>query len=724
MRAVRPLLPYALASAAIVVASLVALGVTVRAPAPGAVAPAASTSPSGTAAATLSDRGRLAYWRTGASGTQELWVSDLDGGRRWRAAVESANEKISLTQWSPDGSAVAFTPGGTGVVVLRLNGTAARIGMPVSLVAESWRIVSFEISPDASRIAATFRAANGFSNESDVYLADARAGALWRRLTTLGNAYAGRWIDADRLFIETAYGLVAVEDLSADSLRPLATGSVTSPRIGRDGRVYVARGGVQPQVFGPPGATGWIQSMTIDGDDLRDETPRGGTPEYYPGTPPLLGMRLVGMLADGRAAVTASGFGYLLGEQKVTLALGSGIVRKVAVASDGKRVVGMTDSRVLLIDAAKVRSNDPPSDAATMLLADVRDPDVWFPPPSVAPVHAARPGPQAPAARLAFTTGTALWRTDADGTTRLLLAEGPAWMSDPVWSPAGDRVAILVGGGDEREVAVIRATGTVRWKLPPSPWGYVGLFWSADGATLAVWTADARPGGSGPVAVRWWTDVYDATSGTRVERLEGRVRPETWGRILLGDGVALTGEGVRGWQVGQTIDLITAQGRRRVADAEALAADPLVRPLVGAEGRGSIQWVSASADGRYLAVQLFRVTPEQAKGAYVVLDAADGRPRWAVPTAGFGIDWSPVGSRFARTWSDPAQLRGGPVRAIVQDAETEEVVIDPPGSFAGWSPEGDWIYVTREDGLYAVRLDGSVETRVGPLAVSVAAARP
>lgn len=51
-------------------------------------------------------------------------------------------------------------------------------------------------------------------------------------------------------------------------------------------------------------------------------------------------------------------------------------------------------------------------------------------------------------------------------------------------------------------------------------------------------------------------------------------------------------------------------------------------------------------------------------------------------------------------------------------------ILEREGQFAGWSADGEWIYLARREGLFAVRLDGSKEARIGPLGVAPVATPP
>ncbi|HEV8672325.1 MAG TPA: hypothetical protein VGS01_16480, partial [Candidatus Limnocylindria bacterium] len=345
MRHLQGLLPYALASVAVLVASAIALGSTVRGPllGPSVAPPTAEPTPLGSRA-TLSESGRMAYWRTAQGGQLELWVSDLDGGRRWTIATAGSGSDIALTRWSPDGNALAYVVAGQTLAISRLDGSTAYLDIPGDLRTQRWRIVSYEWSPDASRIAATFRAANGLSNTSDVHLVSARPAAVWERLTLLGDAFAGKWISPTHLFIEEASGATLVLDVASKALRPITGMPVTSPQIGRDGRVYFVGGqSVVGDVVAQPVGSGWVWSATIDGEDLRREIREAHD-----------NLRLFGMLADGRAVVGVPGGVYVAADGYVPLAFQSGTVRRVIVSPDGKRMVGITDQRILLIDPAKL----------------------------------------------------------------------------------------------------------------------------------------------------------------------------------------------------------------------------------------------------------------------------------------------------------------------------------------------------------------------------------
>lgn len=718
MRHTRALAPYAVLSLAIVVASAVALVPTIheRAEAPGA--------PIAAARATLSDTARLAYWRAGAD-RLELWAGDLDGRRRWTVATAGEHDDPALLRWSPDGASVAYTTGGAGgpLSIAHVDGTrTATILLPDALRGAGWKIVSFEWSPDSTRVAATIRAANGVGNESDVYLAPATDGGTWLRVTSLGDAFAGPWVDRDRLFVESGSGVIAVLDVASRELRPLTGMPAASPLVGRDGRVYFVGGRYASNVVAlRPYASGWVWSTTIDGDDLRRETAVAGDQ-----------LRLFGMLADGRAAIGVPGGAYFSARQeRIVLAFRSGTVRSLDVSGDGRRVIGWTGSRLLAIDPSKVDAAKgalPSEDAARVLVGEVIDAGVWTPRTTPELAHVRPQSSAAPRARLAYVLGRTVWGSAADGSVRQIAAGPQYYISQPRWSPSGDRLAVVVTeGAPARASAIVTGEGgTVRWDAPSL---YPAFRWTLDGNALAFTTGGGiADRGAGPEPIPLITEVRDAATGSLLERLPGRVVWTPAGPVTLTDGERPPGPSAHPIFVRQRVEVAGPAGPRIVTDAALLASQVLTAGNVPFDP--VITEVLPFGDPSYLAVQVWKQTANaMADGALVVVRVRDGRAVWSLPmnnqsgpTYTSDISASPAGRYVA--WTEFERIEATNRRAFVADPLTGRGVLAVDGRFGGWSPDPDWVYVARDEGLFAVRLDGSAEVRVSLIGVPVVAARP
>lgn len=711
------LLPYALASAAVVVASAIALAGSLRSPEgpSGPAFPAAPPTP-GARVAALSDA-RMAYWRPAASGSLERWVGDLDGKRSWTIATANADADLGLTRWSPDGSAVAYRTGNGTIGIVRLDGSLAALVMPLELRRAAWKIVNYEWSPDAKRIAATFRAGNGLSRESDVYVADTRPNAPWQRVTTMGDAYAAQWIDGDRFFVETSSGMIAVLDPGTKTARPVTGIPATSPLIGRDGRLYFVGGrSVTADVASQPVAAGWVWSATIDGGDVRRETAAEQSQA-----------RLFGLLADGRVVTGVPGGVYFSSSSETLVPLafvGAGTVRRVVVGDDGRRVLGITESRILQIDPAKIpytlASNAlPPASAAVTLLSAVRDADVWTAPK---PVTLARVTPFAsggPRARLAFTLGRAAWQAEPDGAVRMLIEDPDRPVAFPRWSPSGDRVAVSLAGNARAQggVAVVGPSGTARWEVPIGSSPVVE--WSPDGSQIAVQM---------PAGVRldqWTTQLYDAATARPGERTGGRA---TWvgdARIVLSDGEP----GATFVRVDQRVELIDGGSRRTVTDARRLAEASVLRDLPNASLPLLISQLIPLRDGQHVALWVSRLRQAGIVSmALVAVRVADGEVLWAFPAQprqanAEAVVPSPAGHLLGWTIVNEGETPSS--NAVVLDPLANATYLMGAGRFAGWAPDGKWVYVARDEGLFAHRLEGGGDpVRINAFGVPVVAARP
>ncbi|MDQ3400621.1 MAG: hypothetical protein M3470_06450, partial [Chloroflexota bacterium] len=83
------------------------------------------------------------------------------------------------------------------------------------------------------------------------------------------------------------------------------------------------------------------------------------------------------------------------------------------------------------------------------------------------------------------------------------------------------------------------------------------------------------------------------------------------------------------------------------------------------------------------------------------------------------VGWSPSGRLLGST------LAGRPESvAQVHDAGAASVIATQSGRFAGWSPDGEWYYVARAEGLFAFRVAGGTGVRMSAIGVPVSATAP
>jgi hypothetical protein len=140
----------------------------------------------------------------------------------------------------------------------------------------------------------------------------------------------------------------------------------------------------------------------------------------------------------------------------------------------------------------------------------------------------------------------------------------------------------------------------------------------------------------------------------------------------------------------------------------------------------------AVADPAYVGVTVSRLAATQTattrNHAYVVVRVADGEPVHVTPipvdTGPQDLAWSPAGHLFGFGQSEIVPTSGVTIRrALVIDPVSGRTLVRTEGRFAGWSADGAWVYVARDDGLYAHRVEGSTDpVRVSTLGVIVAAA--
>jgi len=656
----------------------------------------------------LSRAGRIAYWRPDPSSGNQLWVSNLDGSGRHPIATIDLISRVSLTRWSPDGSSVAYADRSQAVVVQRLDGLRSELPLPTALASGGFRLIDLSWSTDSRLLAATVRDAG--SQFTDVYVAAAE-GAAWRNVTGLRNALLAQWISADELLIQTQVGLIGIINADGSRLRPLTGLVATSPFVGDDGRIYFLAGQVAPTlrdqtvpVMNASQARVW--SMTIDGEDVRLEVP-----QRYDD------VRLVARWSPGRflvhqGASTALAF---LNTGLPPLETVPGVVDRVVFSPDRRTAIGLTASRISRYDTTQ-------PDRPVVLLSDVTQPDAWY--PVTTPSARASPVPSPPvrpAARYTFALGGLIWATDATGTVRLLrqlqsddrTLRRLSGVAIPQWSPKGDRIVyfdvlansfrgavfITDATGTGRQLSDLDAAGPFPTWSPDGNVAYTDLLFSLDSAGL---------GAAGEVRVVSPSNVRVATFRAREIAFGG-------GKTYLIDNGRLA---LPAGNVDNVVLEQAATGTRTVTNAAFLNAGLPFVDVPGGSSQTSFQlsMLGASADGAFLSARISPATGTTGPFTFVIFSAGDGRPTTRLEGQGVAdVAWAPSGHLVGMTL-------GGNI-ATVRDAQSGAVVaLGPPASssrFAGWSPDGKWFYVARDDGLYAQPLAGGDAVRISALGVPV-----
>jgi hypothetical protein len=730
VRQLRGLLPYALVSALVVVASVAAIVVsTTSVPAQPAVAasatPSAAASTSRPAVTDLSATGRLAYWRAEPNGDHLLWVANADNSRRRSVAKTDTPNSIAKTKWSVDGSQVAYVEGGTRLVVVRIDGATTSYTLAPELRADSYRIVDHRFSPSGARIAATVQRQSG--SQSDVYIA--AANGTWTRVTTVEDAIAGDWLDEDELLVQTTGGVIsAVRASGTNQFRPLTGLQASSPVIGSDGRIHFLAGRVtqfagatETFVFA---AAANVWSMTADGTDVRREL----------APPDQDSLRLDGTWSSGYLYHRGTNPAQLvIGSIPILLPSNAGLIERIAVSPDKRFAIGFAGTTVVRVDitAAGLAPN------AVLLLGSIDSGDVWFSrsvPLARAP---ATPRADAPAVRYVFALGGNVWTMGPDGVASVLRTGASNAQTQrrfiiplPQWSPAGDRILTVESLGTGASalqlipVTIDRAGKVTRLTALSSVGPAVA--WSPDGSLIAavalpassqdpsilqseltvrVITADGVPGQAIPGREVAWTKpgLFVLTNGTI--RANDRARDE------------------------QAIELWAGTQKRTVTTVARIVDDARAQTPSPAKGITSVSNITAAADGTFAAV---RVTflGTTATPFLVLLRASDGAPTQYILGDRIADEaWSPARPLIGYTnTSGGLGIPGSPQEskpvATVRDPATGAVLAEVDGRFAGWSPDGAWLYVATSGGLYARPLAGGALVRVSGIGVPVSITKP
>ena len=186
------------------------------------------------------------------------------------------------------------------------------------------------------------------------------------------------------------------------------------------------------------------------------------------------------------------------------------------------------------------------------------------------------------------------------------------------------------------------------------------------------------------------------------------------------------------WRVGdrardaQSIEVWNGSQKRELTTVAKLIADPRAQWPSPTASRGVTQTsvLTASPDGGHFAVHITLLDQTSSVRNFAIVRARDGNASAIV--AGDTVNdeaWASTGRFVGYTLGSPQQV-GVRQRAVVRDAETGDVVLEGDGRFAGWSPDGAWVYIARSDGLYAMRLSGGQAVRFSPYGVVVSATKP
>ncbi|CAN5253402.1 hypothetical protein BH18CHL2_BH18CHL2_04850 [soil metagenome] len=708
-RQTRTLVPYALVAVMVVVGSAGALGYALadlrdlheaktEAPPPGAASIAAAR-----ALPELSRAGRLAYWRPdGSTSGADLVVSNVDGTLRRPVARAESIRRVSLTRWTPDGGAVAYVENGVNIQVVRLDGTTERIALSADTRSAGYRIVDQRWSHDGKRIAVSALRAD---LRSDVFTGALGADELVSS-TSLGDVFAGEWLDGERLLVHTGGGIVGIlRPGPADQIRPLTGLSGTSPILADDGRIHFLSGSISatPRDLTLPfltasGATVW--SIDANGNGLRRETQTQADD-----------VRLDARFAPGRylAHRGSSQVQVVLGESISIPSIDAGPVERAIVAPDGRSAIGFTSSRIVRFELRGAASST--LGAPAVMLDAGSGGDVWHPRVLSLDAAPAPPAGGGPAARYAFTLGGHLWSMAEDGAVTFLRPRtaqvGRRQLPPPAWSATGERVLTLelAGAGLPgitalTPIAVSVARDGQATRFEDSRAATATPSWAPDGSAFAV------------VVDRRGVDGTSAQAELEVRFLgvDGRAaRPPIAGRdaVWTAAGVVVLTE--------SAIDIVDAGGRRAIATRERILSDP--RGEFPSEPASvTVSALGAARDATYVSLRV-AVTPRTGASRFAIplIRARDGAVVTFLPGATTqDPSWAPAGALFGYTSSSSQQQT-----AEVRDVPRDRVIASQSGRFAGWSPDASWYYVARPEGLFAFPVAGGEGIRVSALGVPV-----
>jgi Tol biopolymer transport system component len=730
VRQLRGLVPYALVSALVVVASVVAIVISTTG-GPSTPTAAASASPSAAASASrqavtdLSATGRLAYWRAEPSGDHLLWLANADNSRRRSVAKTDTPSSITKTKWAVDGNAIAYVESGIRLVVVRVDGATSSYTLAPELRSDQYRIVDHRFSPSGAHIAATVQRQTG--SQSDIYVA--AANGTWTRITTVEDAIAGDWLDEEELLVQTTGGVIsALRATGTNQFRPLTGLQGSSPVIGSDGRIHFLAGRVtqfagasETFVFA---AAANVWSMTADGTDVRREL----------APPDQESLRLDGTWASGYLYHRGTNPAQLvIGAIPILLPSSAGLIERIAVSPDKRYAIGFAGTTIVRVDItpAGLAPN------AVLLLGSIDSGDVWFPRTAALARAPTTPRADAPALRYAFALGGNVWTMGPDGVASVLRTGASNAQTQrrftvplPQWSPAGDRILTVESLGTGASAlqlipVTIDRSGKVT-RLTALSSVAPAVTWSPDGAQIAAVALPASPQDPSILQSELTVRVVSA-EGALGQAIPGR--EVVWtkpGLLILTNGTIRANDRARDEQA---IEMWVGTQKRTVTTVARVIGDPRAQAPSTSRGSTSASNITAAPDGSYAAIRV-SFLGTNATPFLALLRASDGAATGYVLGDRIADEaWSPARALIGYTiTSGGLGIPGSPTEAkpvaTVRDPASGAVLAEVDGRFAGWSPDGAWFYVATSGGLYARPLTGGALVRVSGIGVPVSITRP
>jgi serine/threonine-protein kinase len=394
--------------------------------------------------AAISPDGAMVAYAAGPATHMQIYVRQVSGGRTV-ALTSDTTTNHRWPRWSPDGSRIAFTGGGTIAVVPALGGPAriaARVGIDTAAGLDWIPVMGFDWSPDGERLAYV----TGWPAGA-IYLQDL-AGEAPVHLTTIEQAHSPAWSpDGSRLAVVVGNP-------------EFVMGAKYFANEGQSGISIVPLNGDPPVTVAGQTAVNIAPAWTPDGRGLLWVSDRDGTRDVFHVAIPRSGPPRA---APERLTTGLGAFSLSLSRDGTRLAYASlqTTSNVWSMMIPGDRPVPSGGARAITVGNQTVESMDVSPDGRWLIFDSNR------------------------------SGNYDIWRMPTDGGEPVQLTTDPSSDFAPRWSRDGRAIAFHSLRHGNRDIFTINPDGTGERRRTTSPEEELDVDWAPDGTALVHQTFTA-----------------------------------------------------------------------------------------------------------------------------------------------------------------------------------------------------------------------------------------